>query len=158
MCSAEVGVNVQSGGAGFQAKCPAVATNRNPCAAAMINYEKGKDKSRFSWDPLSESSCAARPPACPPARPRDRLSTDSHDLRGVYNDRNKHLALSLSFSAATLVAVRGAAAGSTHECTDCGAGRNVIDPATGSNKWVASPTTTNQTYLVLVSRGGHFLV
>ena len=47
----EVGLRVQSGGAGFQ-KC-AVATERNPCAAAMINYEHGPDKSRFSWDPLT---------------------------------------------------------------------------------------------------------
>ena len=52
----------------------------NPCAAAVINYENGPDKSRYSWDPLT-----------------------------------------------TLVAVRGAAAGSTRECTDCN-GYNVIDP------------------------------
>lgn len=67
----EVGLRVQSGGAGFQQACPAVANPKfNPCAAAVINYEHGANKSRFSWDPLT-----------------------------------------------TLVAVRGAAAGSTAECT-----------------------------------------
>ena len=50
----EVGVMVQSGGARFQQRCPAVADPRyNPCAAAMISYERGPDKSRFSWDPLT---------------------------------------------------------------------------------------------------------
>eukprot|EP01052_Picozoa_sp_SAG31_P033861 SAG31_NODE_3882_length_3789_cov_1.497561_2_plen_516_part_00 len=49
-----VGVKVQSGGAGFQRRCPVVAEpTRNPCAAAMINYENGPFKSRFSWDPLT---------------------------------------------------------------------------------------------------------
>jgi inosine-uridine nucleoside N-ribohydrolase len=47
----EVGIEVQSGGAGFQ-KC-AVATETNPIRAAMISYEHGPDKSRFSWDPLT---------------------------------------------------------------------------------------------------------
>jgi len=47
----EVGVRVQSGGARFQ-KCP-VATTKNPCREAMVNYEKGPNKSRFSWDPLT---------------------------------------------------------------------------------------------------------
>ena len=57
----EVGLRVQSGGAGFQ-KC-AVATERNPCAAAMINYEHGPDKSRFSWDPLTTLvAVRVRPP------------------------------------------------------------------------------------------------
>jgi inosine-uridine nucleoside N-ribohydrolase len=47
----EVGIEVQSGGAGFQ-KC-AVATETSPIRAAMISYEHGPDKSRFSWDPLT---------------------------------------------------------------------------------------------------------
>ena len=42
---------VQSGGAGFQ-KC-AVATDNNPVEVAMVNYEHGPNKSRFSWDPLT---------------------------------------------------------------------------------------------------------
>eukprot|EP01052_Picozoa_sp_SAG31_P022332 SAG31_NODE_1772_length_7306_cov_3.341335_11_plen_398_part_00 len=96
----EVGSKVQSGGAGFQQRCPAVATARNPCAAAVINYEHGANKGRMSWDPLT-----------------------------------------------TLVAVRGAAAASTRECTDCD-GHNVVDPRTGKNTWVRG-RKTNQTYLVL---------
>ncbi len=100
---AEVGSRVQSGGAGFQQRCPSVADARhNPCAAAMINYEKGPNKSRFSWDPLT-----------------------------------------------TLVAVRGAEAVSTRECSDCD-GVNVIDPTDGSNAWRAGPKS-NQTYLVLLN-------
>jgi inosine-uridine nucleoside N-ribohydrolase len=98
---AEVGLRVQSGGAGFQQRCPEVASTSNPCAAAMINYEHGPDKSRFSWDPLT-----------------------------------------------TLVAVKGAAAGSTKECTGCD-GHNVIDPQTGHNHWVRGQKT-NQTYLTLL--------
>ena len=95
----EVGKQVQSGGAGFQ-KCTKVATDTNPIRAAMISYEHGPNKSRYSWDPLT-----------------------------------------------TLVAVRGAAAASCSECTDCD-GKNVIDPETGENHWVMGPKT-NQTYLVL---------
>ena len=50
----EVGIRVQSGGAGFQQRCPAVADPRyNPCAAAVIAYEGRPDKSRYSWDPLT---------------------------------------------------------------------------------------------------------
>ena len=50
----EVGVLVQSGGKGFQSRCPSVADPRtNPCAAAIIAYEGGPNKSRFSWDPLT---------------------------------------------------------------------------------------------------------
>ena len=94
----EVGLKVQSGGAGFQ-RC-AVATDANPVRAAMVSYEGGANKGRFSWDPLT-----------------------------------------------TLVAVRGAAAANCSECTDCD-GRNVIDPNTGSNRWVSGPPS-NQTYLVL---------
>jgi hypothetical protein len=42
---AEVGGGVQSGGAGFQSRCPSVADpDYNPCAAAMINYEGGPNK------------------------------------------------------------------------------------------------------------------
>ena len=94
----EVGFRVQSGGTGFQ-KC-AVATATNPVRAAMVSYEHGENRSRYSWDPLT-----------------------------------------------TLVAVRGAAAASCSECTDCD-GKNVVDPISGSNKWVPGPKT-NQTYLVL---------
>ena len=51
---AEVGAGVQSGGAGFQKRCPAVADpTTNPCAVAMIAYEGGPDRSRYSWDPLT---------------------------------------------------------------------------------------------------------
>jgi hypothetical protein len=101
----EVGSRVQSGGGGFQ-RCE-VASTSNPCAAAMINYEHGPNKSRFSWDPLT-----------------------------------------------TLVAVRGAAAAGTEECTDCH-GYNEIDPGSGLNTWVTVPATnvTNQTYLVLRDDG-----
>ena len=42
---------MESGGAGFR-KCR-VATPRNPCAAAMENYERGPNESRMSWDPLT---------------------------------------------------------------------------------------------------------
>jgi hypothetical protein len=110
----EVGVSIQSGGSGFQRCAVAAACKQSqnssqcdPCAAAMINYEGGPDKSRFSWDPLT-----------------------------------------------TLVAVRGAAGGSTYECHGCkGAkgccdGRNVIDPLTGNNTWTLGPRS-NQTFLVL---------
>lgn len=54
----------------------------------------------------------------------------------------------------TLVAVRGAAGGSTYECHGCDGpkgccdGRNVIDPLTGNNTWTLGPRT-NQTFLVL---------
>eukprot|EP00966_Prymnesium_polylepis_P137852 3185830-Prymnesium_polylepis.1 len=56
----EVGVMVQSGGAGFQ-RCSVAADCRttpwtpscDPCAAAMVTYEKGANRSRFSWDPLT---------------------------------------------------------------------------------------------------------
>lgn len=45
---------MQSGGRGFQSRCPAVADpKRNPCAAAVIAYEGGPNKSRYSWDPLT---------------------------------------------------------------------------------------------------------
>eukprot|EP01048_Picozoa_sp_COSAG05_P003680 COSAG05_NODE_176_length_14928_cov_75.109717_12_plen_89_part_00 len=43
----------------------------------------------------------------------------------------------------TLVAVRGAAAASTRECSDCD-GRNLVDPHTGDNRWVPGPKA-NQT-------------
>jgi hypothetical protein len=50
----EVGLLVQSGGRGFQERCPRVADpSVNPCAAAMISFEHGPDKSRYSWDPLT---------------------------------------------------------------------------------------------------------
>jgi hypothetical protein len=45
----------------------------------------------------------------------------------------------------TLVAVRGAAAGSTAECINCD-GVNVIDPSNGFNKW-QSGAKSNQTYV-----------
>ena len=92
-----VGLKVQSGGAGFQ-KC-AVATQANPVRAAMVSYEGGPNKSRFSWDPLT-----------------------------------------------TLIAVRGAAAGSCEESTLDG--KNSIDPTTGDNTWI-SGVHSNQTFLVL---------
>lgn len=47
----EVGVMVQSGGAGFQ-KCT-VANASSPVKAAMVSYERGPNKSRYSWDPLT---------------------------------------------------------------------------------------------------------
>lgn len=47
----EVGVQVQSGGAGFQ-HCP-VASESSPVKAAMVSFEGGPNKSRFSWDPLT---------------------------------------------------------------------------------------------------------
>jgi len=77
-----------------------VATDTNPIRAAMVSFENGPNRSRYSWDPLT-----------------------------------------------TLVAVRGAAAASCSECTDCD-GKNVIDPNTGSNQWVRG-AKTNQTYLIL---------
>ena len=80
---AEVGSRVFSGGA--LSTCAPVS---NPCRAAMIAYERGEGKDRFSWDPLT-----------------------------------------------TLVAVRGAHAAFTHECTDCD-GKNIVDPVTGANQWV----------------------
>ena len=52
----------------------------DPCAAALINYEGGPNRSRFSWDPLT-----------------------------------------------TLVAVRGAAAGSTYECHGCAGPKGCCD-------------------------------
>lgn len=91
----EVGVRVQSG-----AKLSTCANASNPCRQAMISYEGGTGRSRFSWDPLT-----------------------------------------------TLVAVRGAVAGSCSECTDC-AGHNVVDGSTGNNQWV-NGTSTNETYLLL---------
>ena len=48
----------------------------------------------------------------------------------------------------TVVAVRGAAAMSCSECTDCD-GTNRIDASTGDNTWVKSAAKTNQTFLVL---------
>ena len=71
-----------------------------PECQAMINYEGGPNKSRFSWDPLT-----------------------------------------------TLVAVRGAEAVGTTECTNC-AGKNVVDGKSGNNEWVPGPAA-NQTYLLL---------
>ena len=56
----EVGFRVQTGGARFQ-KCKA-ATVANPCRGAMVNYEGGPDKSRYSWDPLT-TLVAVRGPA-----------------------------------------------------------------------------------------------
>ena len=111
---AEVGLAVQSGGLEFQ-KCAVAEACKtkpwteqcDPCAAALITYEKAPDKSRFSWDPLT-----------------------------------------------TLVAVRGAAAGSTTECTGCDTvkgccdGYNTIDAANGNNTWIVGPKT-NQTFLIL---------
>lgn len=47
----EVGFMIQSGGAGFQ-KCP-VADASSPVKAAMVSYEGGPNKSRYSWDPLT---------------------------------------------------------------------------------------------------------
>jgi len=47
----EVGFQVQSGGARFQS-CP-VASESSPVRAAMVSYEGGPDKSRYSWDPLT---------------------------------------------------------------------------------------------------------
>ncbi|KAK3273444.1 hypothetical protein CYMTET_18313 [Cymbomonas tetramitiformis] len=47
----------------------------------------------------------------------------------------------------TLVAVRGAAAASCAECTDCD-GSNKVDGASGNNAWVPG-AAANQTYLVL---------
>lgn len=108
------GVDVQSGGEGFQ-RCEVASACRttpwtpqcDPCAAALITYEKGENRSRFSWDPLT-----------------------------------------------TLVAVRGAAAASTTECTGCDTergccdGHNTIDAANGNNTWVVGPRT-NQSFLVL---------
>jgi inosine-uridine nucleoside N-ribohydrolase len=44
----EVGVEVQTG-----ARLSSCAGATNPCREAMINYEHGKGKSRFSWDPLT---------------------------------------------------------------------------------------------------------
>ena len=99
----EVGIEVQSGGAGFQKRCPSVADPKyNPCAAAMINYERGPNKSRYAWDPLT-----------------------------------------------TLVAVKGAAAGSTVECSHCD-GINIINKKNGSNAWQDGPKS-NETYLVLLN-------
>ena len=105
---------MQSGGLEFQ-KCAVAEACKtkpwteqcDPCAAALITYEKAPDKSRFSWDPLT-----------------------------------------------TLVAVRGAAAGSTTECTGCDTvkgccdGYNTIDAANGNNTWIVGPKT-NQTFLIL---------
>lgn len=111
----EVGVDVQSGGAGFQRCAVAQACQEgpltarcDPCAAALIAYEKGANRSRFSWDPLT-----------------------------------------------TLVAVRGAAAASTFQCSGCSSergccdGYNTIDPLTGNNQWVVTKQKTNQSFLVL---------
>eukprot|EP00937_MAST-01D_sp_MAST-1D-sp2_P002065 g2065.t1 len=47
----------------------------------------------------------------------------------------------------TLIAVRGAAAGSCAACADCD-GVNAIDAATGQNAWVAGPAA-NQSYVLL---------
>jgi len=47
----EVGIKVQSGGAKFQ-KC-AASNASNPIRAAMVSYEQGPNKSRYSWDPLT---------------------------------------------------------------------------------------------------------
>ena len=44
----EVGVQVQSGG-----RLSDCASVNNPCRAAYIDYEGGRHKSRFSWDPLT---------------------------------------------------------------------------------------------------------
>ena len=44
----DVGLGVQSG-----AKLSTCANKSNPARAAFINYEGGKNKSRFSWDPLT---------------------------------------------------------------------------------------------------------
>jgi hypothetical protein len=63
--------------------CPACGSSSNPCREAIVNYEQGVNKSRYSWDPLT-----------------------------------------------TLVAIRGAEAVGTTECSECD-GRNVIDAATG---------------------------
>jgi hypothetical protein len=44
----EVGINVISG-----AKLSSCAAETNPCRQAMIDYEGGPNKGRFSWDPLT---------------------------------------------------------------------------------------------------------
>jgi hypothetical protein len=69
--------------------------------SAMITYEHGPDRSRFSWDPLT-----------------------------------------------TLVAVRGARAVHTAECSNCD-GVNVINATDGTNAW-KDGSKSNQTYLVLL--------
>ena len=48
---AGIGVQVHSGGAGFQ-RC-GVASSKNPVKIAMVSFEGGPNKSRFSWDPLT---------------------------------------------------------------------------------------------------------
>merc|ERR1712194_786777 len=49
----------------------------------------------------------------------------------------------------TLVAVRGAAAAFTYECTNC-SGHNQVDSQTGDNTWIAG-RAVNQTYLQLIN-------
>merc|ERR1712156_318077 len=49
----------------------------------------------------------------------------------------------------TLFAVRGAAASSCKECTNCN-GANKVDSGTGNNQWVPG-TATNQSFLVLTN-------
>ena len=44
----EVGVEVQTG-----ARLSTCSAKSNPCRQAMISYEGGEGKSRFSWDPLT---------------------------------------------------------------------------------------------------------
>jgi hypothetical protein len=90
-----IGIHVQSGGA--LSSCAPVS---NPCRQAIIDFEGGPNKSRYSWDPLN-----------------------------------------------TLMAVRGAAAASCHECTNC-SGSNTVDSSTGNNHWVRGKAS-NQSYLVL---------
>ena len=135
----EVGLRVQSGGAGFQ-KC-AVATERNPCAAAMINYEHGPDKSRFSWDPLTTLVAVRVSYRHPTREAHCALFISSHAFAGSISEftpRTKSRE-----RRARCCGLQGAAAASTAECTDC-AGANHIDPSNGSNRWVPGPRT-NQT-------------
>ena len=59
----EVGLQVQSGGAGFQ-RCD-VARAHDPVTAAMVSYEGGANRSRFSWDPLTTLVAVRGIPAVP---------------------------------------------------------------------------------------------
>jgi len=47
-----IGLQVESGGAGFQ-RCRGVHPSTSPVAAAMVSYMGGPGKSRSSWDPLT---------------------------------------------------------------------------------------------------------
>ena len=45
-----MGLKVQSGGAGFQ-RCP--SAEGSPITAAMVSFEQGPNRSRYSWDPVT---------------------------------------------------------------------------------------------------------